>query len=305
MFYRLRERLGRSYFAWRTQGIYATPPLELSQEGPVVLSQLCHKDVGLYLIALKAFARQVPIGQVVILDDGSLSSSDRKLLKAHIPQGQVYSGLAFRHPTCPQGGTWERLLAISRWNQDAYVIQLDSDTLTRGPLPEVLRCLEENTSFILGTWDGQKIEPMRMVSERVQKRHPNAQALHVQLACEAAFTGLGAVDELKYVRGCSGFCGFAPGTCNLNFILSFSQAMEKLLGAKWHQWGSEQVMVNVLVANAPQVEVLPHPDYSDCLKMTETTRFIHFIGSCRFRSGRYAEEARKVIADLRALNDAA
>ncbi len=303
MFYRVKERLRRSYFAWRTREIYATPPLELSQ-GPLVLSQLCHKDVGLYLIALKSFARQVPLGQVAILDDGSLSSSDRELLKAHIPKVQIYSVFEFRHPACPQGGCWERLLAISRLNQDAYVIQLDSDTLTRGPLPEVVQHIKGNTSFVLGTWDRQEIEPMRIASERVQKRYPNAQTLHVQLACEAAFTGLSAVDELKYARGCSGFCGFAPGVADLNLIASFSQEMEQLLRSKWHQWGSEQVMVNVLVANAPKAKVLPHPDYSDCFKMTETTRFIHFIGPCRFRGGRYAEEARKVIANLRELNDA-
>jgi hypothetical protein len=49
-------------------------------------------------------------------------------------------------------------------------------------------------------------------------------------------------------------------------------------------------MSNLLVANFPNTEVLPHPDYSDCEKMQPgRTRFVHFIGTCRFRGGHYAD----------------
>lgn len=299
MFYRLTERLGRFYFRQRTRAVHATPPISLTEAGPLVLTQLQHKDLGLYLVAIKSFASQVLPGAVVILDDGSLTPKDHALLTRHIPKAQILPIARFRHPSCPQGGTWERLLAIARFAQDRYLIQLDADTLTLGPLPEVRQAIASDTAFVLGTWDRQTIEPMRAHAERVSGRHPNAASLHVQLAAEAAFRHLPEVDRLKYVRGCSGFCGFPAGSVELGFIVRFSQAMAQLLGARWHEWGSEQVTSNVVVANAPKAMVLPHPEYSDCLKMTETTRFIHFIGSCRFRGGRYASTARQVLADLR------
>ncbi len=299
MFYRLKALGYRAHFALACRRIYATSPIALDTQKPVmVLTQLQHKDVLLYLTAIKSFAKQVELGKVVIIDDGSLSAKDKKQLAAHLPGVSIFPLSRFRHPACPQGGCWERLLAIARFSQDHYVIQLDSDTLTRGPLPEVRQHIASDTAFVLGTWDGQTIEPMSLCAKRVQAKHPDAKALHVQLAAEAAFTHLEGCDALRYVRGCAGFCGFPAGSIDLDFIVCFSQAMDKLLGPKWHQWGSEQVMSNVLVANVPKAQVLPHPDYSDCAKMQDSTRFIHFVGSCRFARGRYAREARQVIAHL-------
>lgn len=300
MFYRLKDRFHRLYFAQACREVYSTAPLTPKTDQPIaLLTQLQHKDVILFLVAVKSLARFVPLREVLILNDGTLTQKDEKLLAHHLPHAQFFPIDRFRHHCCPRGGTWERLLGIAHFNQDRYVIQLDSDTLTRAPVPEIGQHLKHNTAFILGTWDKQEIEPMRTCCERVQRNHPNSQTLHVQLAAEASFSSLEGVDTLKYARGCSGFCGFPKGTANLDFIVRFSQAMEAILGAKWHAWGSEQVMTNVLIANAPKATVLPHPDYSDCVKMTENTRFIHFVGTCRFRGGRYAKEARRVIAKLK------
>ncbi len=298
MLYRLRDRLRRHRFRRACRDIYATPPLESAKGGAAVLTQLQHKDVILFLVAVKTFARQVPVGAVFVLDDGSLTPTDRGTLEHHVPGCRILPIGEFRHPRCPRGGTWERLLAIATLGRERYLIQLDSDTLTRSPLPEVARFVERGTAFTLGTWDNQTIEPMRRCSERVAERLRGKGDPHVQLAAEAAFQKLAGVEGLRYVRGCSGFAGFPPGTADPAFIADFSQEMETLLGRRWHEWGSEQVMSNVVVANAPDAEVLPHPDYSDCTKMTATTRFIHFVGNCRFAKGIYAREARKAIAGL-------
>ena len=75
--------------------------------------------------------------------------------------------------------------------------------------------------------------------------------------------------------------------------------MEKEIGAKWHRWGSEQVMSNIVIANLEKAEVLPHPKYSDCKKMKfPDTCFIHFIGDCRFRHSIYAKLATNEIRKL-------
>ena len=82
--------------------------------------------------------------------------------------------------------------------------------------------------------------------------------------------------------------------------------MHAAIGDKWSEWGSEQVMSNIIVANAPHARVLPHPKYADCQKMKPgQTRFIHFIGSCRFRNGTYAQLGTEVVASLQSPQDAA
>jgi len=71
------------------------------------------------------------------------------------------------------------------------------------------------------------------------------------------------------------------------------------LGDRWKEWGSEQVMSNIVVANTPGSRVLPHPKYCDCSKIKNgETAFIHFIGSCRFTGGTYAKLAREAIDKL-------
>ncbi|GAB6066960.1 hypothetical protein JCM13664_02780 [Methylothermus subterraneus] len=298
MFHRLKDRLNRFRFARACQGIYATPPLSLGAEQAVaVLTQLQHKDVILFLLAIKSFARYVPLREVWVLNDGSLTDEDQAVLTHHL-SAQILPIARFQNPRCPRGGCWERLLAIAQISRDRYLIQLDADTLARGPLPEVIEAIATQTAFVLGTWDGQELEPMRACAERVRARHPNAASLHVQLAAEAAFLDLPEVDRFRYARGCAAFCGFPPGAVEVELIERFSQAMEARLGDKWRAWGSEQVMSNVVIANAPKARVLPHPDYSDCHKMNANTRFIHFVGTCRFQGQRYAQEAKQVLREL-------
>ena len=242
----------------------------------------------MYLAAVKSFARQVPPSAVHVVNDGSLTPEDRTLLVRHVPAVQFHALEEYREPGLPIGGTWERLTAIACLSQTHYVIQLDADTLTRGPIDEVATAVQANRAFTIGTWNGQTIETARAQAEQTRTR--NAASTHVQMLAEAHFNRLNEAATLKYVRGCSGFAGFPAGSGKLELMHSLSSQMQQLIGDKWHEWGSEQVMSNLVVANQPDAQVLPHPDYTDCEKMQpETTRFVHFIGTCRFRDGRYAD----------------
>jgi hypothetical protein len=300
MLYRLKDRLRRGYFSWRVRHLLHTDPLVLGDvTSPVVLSQLQHKDVLMYLLAIKGFSQQVLPGAVHVVDDGSLTASDRALLNAHIPRLAFHELDEFRSPACPTGGTWERLLAISELVQENYVIQLDSDTLTLGPLPEVALAVRETTGFVIGTWDKQDIEPMAEVQERATTKLGAQRNAHIQLMAEANFHRISNYRSLRYVRGCSGFAGFPAGSFSREFIEAVSVEMAHSLGDKWREWGSEQVMSNIVVANLPKMRVLPHPKYTDCQKMRlPETVFVHFIGSCRFRNGAYASLARNIIDTL-------
>ena len=288
MFYKLKDRLRRRHFASQVQNLLDTPAITLGDaSSPIVLSQLQHKDLLMYLAAIKSFARQLPPSAVHVVNDGSLNAQDCALLTRHVPGIRFHALSDCREPGLPSGGTWERLIAIARLSRSHYVIQLDADTLTRGPISEVIQLAHANRAFTIGTWDGQEIESATERAAQTRTRSPGA--THVQMQAEMHFDRLSHAAELKYVRGCSGFAGFAAGSDKLQLMHRLSGEMQKLIGDKWLEWGSEQVMSNLVVANEPDAMALPHPDYTDCEKMQPHSRFVHFIGTCRFQGGRYAD----------------
>lgn len=299
MFYQLKDRIRRLSFARTCRGVLDAPPIALdSSSSMVVLSQLQHKDVLMFLLALKSFVRRVPPRSVVILDDGTLTDHDRGKLAEHIPDLRLLERPDFRSDACPVGGCWERLLAIADLVRDHYVVQLDSDTLTLGGIDEVRRAVSDGQAFIIGTWDRQGFEKME---ERVQTaaklvHGPNA---HVQVVAEANLDKLDGYKSSRYVRGCAGFAGYPRGSFQRSFVEATSTRMRGAIGTKWDEWGSEQVMSNIVVASIPNAVVLPHPKYADCHKMRrDITEFIHFIGSCRFDGGRYARLGAEIVANL-------
>lgn len=299
MFYQLKDSVRRSRFADACRGVLQAAPVALdASSGLVLLSQLQHKDVLMFLLAVKSFARQLRPRAVHVLNDGSLSADDRVVLQNHIPGLKLLELAEFESASCPRGGTWERLLAIASLVQDHYVIQLDSDTLTVGHIDEVRKCVNGEKAFALGTWDRQGLESMGERVETARKLN-HGPATHVQVAAEANFDKLDDFESLRYVRGCSGFAGFAPQSFAREFVEAISEQMSRAIGAKWSEWGSEQVMSNIVIANIPGAIVLPHPKYADCHKMRSgVTEFIHFIGSCRFDNGNYARLGAQVIARL-------
>lgn len=299
MFYKLKNTLGRSAYALSTRAILDTAPVSHhANAGFALLSQIRHDDVRMYLVAVKSFAYRLPPAAVVVVDDGSLTQEDHSLLKKHIPGCQVVRAAENRLEGCPQGGTWERLIAISKLVKDFYVIQLDADTVTLNAIPEVARCVSENRSFCIGTWDNQEPETMQERIE-VARRHIDTPRPHVQLLAEAKMDALPGHENLTYIRGCSGFSGFAKGSFTPSKLANLSAQMAHALGERWTDWGTEQFMSNVIVANSDRPFVLPHPKYCDCTRyVAGLPAFVHFIGTCRFSQGKYAEASRKLIAQL-------
>ena len=131
--------LGRSWgkymFDRTAAGVLYTAPLAVSGGFPLFLSQICHRDVTAYLIAIKSLYRRIGQGRVLIIDDGSLTDEDISILKHHIPGIGVLDIASIDTGTCPRGGTWERLIKIIALTADHYVIQADADIGVSGPFP--------------------------------------------------------------------------------------------------------------------------------------------------------------------------
>jgi len=300
MFYSQKDKVRRLLFKRSCKPILHTQPIESHGDSTTaVLTLLQHKDVLMFLVAIKSFARKIPLRNVYILNDGSLTEKDKLTLSSHIKPVEFLELSQVSNEHCPKGSCWERLLAIAARVADQYIVQLDADTVTLGAIDEVAKLIDDNQSFVIGTWDGQTIEPMQVSSERIQTNVNPQLDGHVQMVAEAAFDQLDECKNLKYVRGCAGFSGFAKGSFNTHFVEDFSLNMERLIGKKWNEWGSEQVMSNVVVANTPAAGVLPHPKYSDCANISQSeTTFIHFVGSCRFQGKCYSNAVNHAITHL-------
>jgi hypothetical protein len=293
-----RRRFATRLLDWQCRGILETPPLLLRPAPIRVVSMVRTEHVRMYLLAIKSFCRWLPGGGVVVLDDGSLTAEDRALLARHIPGLTITPIAGIITDPCPRGGCWERLLHILDLSAESYVVQLDSDVLTIGPVPEVMAAIEANRCFTLGSDAGFGVVGLEEAAAAVA----GGDLSTLQLAAETALPGLPTGLGRRYVRGSAGFAGFARGAVTRGAAQAFSAAMQALMGERWREWGTEQVASNYLVANAAGGEVLPWPAYA-CFYPSvsgEESKLLHFIGTWRFERGVYAAKGRQVIHALSA-----
>lgn len=302
MLYRARRTIGRLWFDYNCRSILCTPTIAGGDEWLTLTSMLCHGDVIMYLLAVKSFCHQLSRNpRVVVLNDGTLTDSDEAILRSHIQQISILRISEVAPDRCPKGSCWERLLLISDIVKDSYVVQLDSDTLTACPIPEVVRCVEANRSFtLMGDGSHPAIEPMIDACNRSKS---NTSPM-VQAVCERSFDQLPEAASLFYVRGNAGFTGFAKGSISREKVVWFSDLMRRIAGKTWDEWGSEQVTSNLLTANTPDAHLLEFPKYLSYWAHPdvayEAASFIHFIGPHRYSNGLYIKTARRVLATLAA-----
>lgn len=254
----------------------------------------------MYLVAVKSFCQWDRPKHITVLIDGQFDTKALSTLRAHVPGVTIEPYSEYRNSKCPAGGTWERLLALIIHSVDEFTIQLDADTITLGPLDVVSRCVAGAHAFTLGSLQGQHMEAAGAASVRACKAIADGDT-HIQTVSESKLDGLMASQNIRYVRGCSGFTGVPRHTISLDTLITWSSAMQQLVGPRWAEWGTEQFMSNLLIANAPDSVVLPHPDYATCPNISETaTKFAHMAGFCRFANNhQYARLARRAIDTLR------
>jgi hypothetical protein len=286
--------------AWRrtARGVEDTPPTGTARLPVTVLSMVGTREVDAYLVAVKSFHRYLP-ARVEALDDGSLTADDRRRLARHVPGITISTYADVPADRCQSGGCWERLYRIAALNRDQYVIQLDSDTVTPSEPTEVLAAVEAMRGFVIGGGlEGSALVDYATAAAAAAPQPPG----HMQRDAEIALPHLAFGGH--YVRGCAAFCGFPPGSVTRDAIEAIHGVMVRHLGARWSEWGSEQVASNILVANAAGTTVLPAPRY--CSHYPESyhlvrdpgVALVHFIGPHRYDRGNYRALARGAITAL-------
>jgi hypothetical protein len=283
------------------QGILDTAPIVGADDGVILFSMIGTAVLIPYLVAVKSLHFHLQRGRVMLLNDGTLSAEDRAVLARHCDNPVILEKPDIDTGTCPRDNCWERLLAILDQRGSAYVIQLDSDTVTTGPVPEVSAAIDANRSFTLGGGQTEAACGFRSAREIASIFHAAGPTSdHVQSKAEAAMATLPDGDALRYIRGCAGFAGFAKANSGRELVSRFSQDMDAKLGDTWRQWGSEQVASNFVIANDPDPVQLPYDRYVNHWSepLPADPAFVHFIGTYRFRHGNYQRCTREAIARL-------
>lgn len=301
--YRWRTRRDAARHAEAIADILETPPIRPREGGPVLFSMIGTAVLLPYLVAFKSLRHHLGRGQAVILDDGTLTAQDRAILAHHCDDPEIIRMAEVERGSFPQGGCWERFLTILDRRKAAYWVQLDSDTVTLGPVPEVAAAIAGNRSFtLLGGPDAG--DAPRAVAEIAAAFYPDGpEDGHVQAAIESRLGQLPARRDWKYIRGCAGFAGFAAGGPDRRLAAAFLDAMTGLIGPKRAQeWGTEQVASNFHIANEIAPVMLPYGRYLNYWgePWPADAAFVHFVGTHRHDNGAYAEASCAAIALLHA-----
>jgi hypothetical protein len=299
--------LGRKAGSWShervAQGVLDTAPIVGADDGVILFSMIGTAVLLPYLVAVKSLHFHLRRGRVMLLNDGTLTAKDRAILAHHCGDPVILEKPDINTGHCPKDNCWERLLAILDRRSDAYVIQLDSDTVTTGPIPDIATAIDANRSFTLAGGVQEAATGFRSAREIASIFHahgPNND--HVQSKAEAAMADMPDAEHARYIRGCAGFAGFARSSSGRALVSDFSTVMDERLGDAWRQWGSEQVASNFVIANDSDPLQLPYDRYVNHWKepLPDDPAFVHFIGTYRFRHGNYSRCTRDAIARLRA-----
>lgn len=299
------RKLRELHFNQAASAVLDTPPVRAAangaDDGLVIFSMIGTAVLFPYLIAAKSLHVQLGYGRFAVLDDGTLTASDKRVLREHLDDPVVYAIAEVEVGDCPRGGCWERLLTLLELRRDAYVIQLDSDTVTLGAVPEVVAAIARGRNFSLrGEADSEWL-PVAQIGYDFATLPASA---HVQARIEALLerVEVSLPQVSHYARACAGFAGFAPGGHTRELADAFSREAVRLLGAAaWAQWGSEQVMSNVIVSNEGKPPLLlPYDRYLNYWAEPELgdAALVHFIGTYRYHRGTYRQAARQAIAAL-------
>lgn len=273
--------------------VLQTAPLARGSTPLTVLSMVQKRDVLPYLMAVKSFAAHLAPERVIVVCDPSIDGEDRATLTRHIPHLELFKAEAFRSSEYPVGGTWERLAAITQVARESYVTQLDADTLTCAPLPEVAEAIASGHGFVIGEQENQPI--MTLEQTELNARAWNER--HIQSLSEKNIAHAG-LPLPNYVRGCSGFTGFPRSDDLRERMVDFSARMAAITRGRWAEWGTEQITSNYLVANARGTRVLPYPRYSTPTERIDEVAFFHFIGFVRFVNPLYRQKTAAVLRTL-------
>nr|WP_315458962.1 hypothetical protein [uncultured Sphingorhabdus sp.] len=298
----LRRKSGAWQHSRVVPGILDTPPIMRRDDNVVLFSMIGTAVLLPYMVAVKSLHAQLGMGRVMLLDDGTLTDADKALLAYHVGNPEILTFADIDTAPCPQGNCWERLLAILDLRRQHYVIQLDSDTVTLGPVPEIADAIATNRSFTLGGGTEDVAHGFMSVPDMIRDIYPDGpRTPHIQSVIESALRDVPGAEDLRYIRGCAGFAGFSTSATGRAMAERFAVDAGRVVGPRFAEWGSEQAASNFVVANDPDPIQLPYDRYTNHWEeaLPADPAFIHYIGTYRYERGSYSASTKRAIRQLK------
>lgn len=298
----LRRKIGAGQHGRAVRDILNTPPIMPRDDGVILFSMIGTAVVLPYLVAVKSLHAQLGRGRIMLLDDGTLTGADKALLAYHVGHPEILTFADIETAPCPKGNCWERLLAILDLRRAHYVIQLDSDTVTLGPVPEIRDAIDANRSFTLGGGAEDVAYGFMTVPDMIRDIYPEGPLYpHIQSVIESALRDVPGAEDLRYIRGCAGFAGFSTSASGRAMAERFAVEAGRVVGPRFAEWGSEQAASNFVVANDPDPIQLPYHRYTNHWEeaLPADPAFIHYIGTYRYDRGSYVASSQRAIRQLK------
>lgn len=294
----LRTRINKFLFDVSTRGIRSTPPVRQQPGKAKLVSLVCHRDVDRYLISIKSVYHYLGEGEIVVLNDGTLTPQDIATLDHHLDGPRYYHVDEIDTGACPTYICWKRLFLILDLCQDDYVIQVDSDIVAQGPIDEAIDAVANEEAFIIV--NRQNPGRIRLADMPAWLSQKGWQQDNLQLNAERSFAGFPDAESRYYARGTAAFVGFPRQCATREQVEQFSRYIESQVGPEWRTWGSEQTTTNYVIANAPKLRFLEYPRYLNHMPnlAAEQGALVHYFGSHRYDHGRYGRAARRAIRQL-------
>lgn len=298
---RIKYKLNQYRFKQAERLILKTPAAKYRLCPSVtIVSMVSHETVCMYLLAVKSFLKYFGYGNIEVIDDGSLTEEDKKLLSLHVPNISITSAATINTYDCPSYISWKRLFRIREIAETSYVIQLDSDTVSVGNLVDVDAKVQLNHGFAIGSKKWSKAVDVRFLNDIVSQWDSK----HVQARAESCFHLIDFFqDGTKYLRGCAGFAGYPKHFATIADICSLSASIESYIGDDWMKWRSEQTTTLCLISKHKYSTILPWPEYQNygfpkTNEISESMNFIHFIGSNRFDDSQYLHLLKQFVNEI-------
>jgi hypothetical protein len=307
MFYRLRQKLHRAYFRFRTRRIHDTPPLPCDPAaGCELMTMLGARDVELYVPAVKSFLRFYPKVAVVVLSDGSLDAEALALLGRHVPGLRVVQPVeadqrareklgadSYLFRWRGQDASWRRILDTELWCRTPRRIIMDGDVLVLRRPDEIIDWIESSTgAFLFG--QPPVVDPMTVPPANGVKLIQTV--YREKLPGIARRLGLPAEFPQGATSGYYGCCG----ELTLERVEQALRAGEAE-GVPMKEWGAEQCTVIYLLAasGARRLDPRRYLNYEpSCDPLIDTACAVHFYGTYRYHRHLYTRLAATAAAEL-------
>lgn len=144
---RWRTRPGDAHDAEMLAGILETRPVVPAGSGLVLCAGIGSHSLLPFLVAAKSLHGALGRGRFTIVDDGTLTGSDRTTIAHHLgdPPIATRGGIALHG--LPAGQSFEPLLAALDGRTGEYWLVADPHCVTLGPVPEIARAIAANRSL--------------------------------------------------------------------------------------------------------------------------------------------------------------